>query len=60
MRSALMIDAPAFCATSIMCPSTKSGTPDSMNFGGVPIRSGQFLRTRSWLPPMPPDVTITA
>ncbi len=25
-----------------------------------PSRSGQFWRTRSWLPPMPPEVTITA
>ena len=28
--------------------------------GGVPSRSGQVARTRSWLPPMPPEVTITA
>jgi hypothetical protein len=60
MRSALMIAPPAFWVISIIEPSTKSGTPASMNFGGVPMRSGQFLRTRSWLPPMPPDVTITA
>ena len=31
-----------------------------MCFGGSPIRFGQFARTRSKLPPMPPDVTSTA
>ncbi len=28
--------------------------------GGLPIRAGHCARTRSWLPPIPPDVTITA
>jgi hypothetical protein len=31
-----------------------------MSAGGVPRRSGQAARTRSWLPPMPPEVTIVA
>ena len=31
-----------------------------MCFGGVPSHSGQALRTRSWLPPMPPLATTTA
>ena len=41
-------------------PSTWAGTPATIVFGGVPSRAGQALRTRSWLPPMPPEVTITA
>ena len=41
-------------------PSTWAGTPESMCAGGVPIRAGQYSRTRSWLPPMPPLATITA
>ena len=28
--------------------------------GAAPSRSGQAARTRSWLPPMPPEVTTTA
>ena len=28
--------------------------------GGLPRRAGQLARTRSWLPPMPPEVTTTA
>ena len=31
-----------------------------MRRGGLPIRAGQFARTRSKLPPIPPEVTITA
>ena len=31
----------------IILPSTCSGTPEIMNFGGVPSRFGQFCRTRS-------------
>ena len=42
-----------------MRPSTWAGTPEIMCVGGFPSRSGQFLRTSSWLPPMPPEVTIT-
>ena len=60
MRSRLMIAPPAFSVIASIRPSTCSGTPVSMCFGGVPSRAGQFLRTRSWLAPMPPDVTITA
>lgn len=30
-----------------------------MDLGGVPSRAGQFCRTRSWLAPIPPEVTIT-
>ena len=41
-------------------PSTCAGTPATMRAGGVPSRSGQARRTRSWLPPMPPLVTMTA
>ena len=43
-----------------MCPSTCAGTPESSRCGQGPSRAGQFLRTRSWLPPMPPEVTTTA
>ena len=43
-----------------MWPSTCAGTPDSSRCGAGPSRAGQFLRTRSWLPPMPPEVTTTA
>ena len=28
--------------------------------GGLPRRAGQLARTRSWLAPMPPEVTTTA
>src|SRR3954469_15182417 len=31
-----------------------------MRFGAGPSRAGQFLRTSSWLAPMPPEVTTTA
>ena len=41
-------------------PSTWAGTPATMSAGGVPSRAGQLRRTRSWLPPMPPEVTTTA
>ena len=41
-------------------PSTCSGTPEIIRFGGVPSRAGQYARTRSWSAPIPPDVTITA
>ena len=42
-------------------PSTCAGTPEIMCSGGSPSRSrGHFSRTRSWLPPIPPVVTITA
>lgn len=41
-------------------PSTCAGTPEIMCSGGVPSRFGQWARTRSKLPPMPPEVTITA
>ena len=51
---------PALSTMPSMRPSTWSGTPDSMCSGGSPRRFGQLLRTRSWLAPMPPDVTITA
>ena len=55
-----MIRPPASSAMPSILPSTCAGTPDSIRRGGVPRRSGQLARTRSWLPPMPPDVTITA
>src|SRR3954451_9352667 len=42
-----------------MRPSRCAGTPDSMWSRGVPSRFGQAARTRSWLPPIPPDATIT-
>jgi hypothetical protein len=41
-------------------PSTWAGTPVSMLAGGVPSVEGQYCRTRSWLPPMPPLATTTA
>jgi hypothetical protein len=41
-------------------PSTCSGTPQIIRSGAGPSRSGQVARTRSRLPPMPPEVTITA
>ena len=41
-------------------PSTCSGTPQIIRSGAGPSRSGQFARTRLRLPPMPPEVTITA
>src|SRR5262249_13676484 len=44
----------------IIRPSTCAGTPLSNCSGTRPIRGGQFFRTRSWLPPMPPLATITA
>ena len=44
----------------IIRPSTCAGTPLSSWSGTRPIRFGQFCRTRSWLPPMPPLATITA
>jgi len=47
-------------AMPIIRPSTCAGTPDSMLAGGVPRRSGHAARTRSWLPPIPPEVTMTA
>ena len=50
---------PAASAISIMRPSTWSGTPEIICFGGVPSRSGQLRRTSSWLAPMPPEVTST-
>ena len=36
------------------------GTPESISAGAASGPPGQFRRTRSWLPPMPPEVTITA
>ena len=59
MRSGLITLPPAFWVIWIMRPSTWAGTPEIMCVGGFPSRSGQFLRTSSWLPPMPPEVTIT-
>ncbi len=44
----------------IIRPSTCAGTPLSSCSGTRPIRLGQFCRTRSWFPPMPPLATITA
>ena len=55
-----MIRPPAASAMPSILPSTCAGTPESIRCGGVPSRSGQLARTRSWLPPMPPEVTITA
>ena len=52
--------APASRAIASIRPSTCAGTPESMCAGGSPSRSGQFERTSSWLPPMPPVVAITA
>ena len=59
MRSRFTTRPPAASVIAIIRPSTKSGTPATMCFGGVPMRGGQFSRTRSKLPPMPPDVTST-
>ena len=50
---------PAACVISSIRPSTWSGTPEIMCFGGSPSRFGQLARTSSWLAPMPPEVTIT-
>src|SRR6266545_3074872 len=50
-------------ASAVICsirPSTCAGTPATIVLGGEPSRDGQLRRTRSWLPPMPPEVTITA
>ncbi len=60
MRSRLISRAPAFSVMPIMRPSTCAGTPATMCFGGSPRRFGQFCRTSSWLPPMPPEATMTA
>jgi hypothetical protein len=51
---------PAFSVIAIIRPSTWAGTPQSSCSGTRPIRFGQFARTMSWLPPIPPLVTITA
>lgn len=59
MRSGLTIRPPARSVMASIRPSTCSGTPEIMFFGGAPSRAGQFWRTRSWLAPMPPEVTIT-
>ena len=60
MRSRLMTLPPAASVMPSMRPSTWSGTPQIMALGGSPSRLGQALRTRSRLPPMPPDVTTMA
>src|SRR3954467_6356214 len=60
MRSLLTTLAPAASVASSMWPSTCAGTPDSSRCGAGPSRAGQFRRTISWLPPMPPAVTTTA
>src|SRR3954468_6498865 len=60
MRSRLTTLAPAASVASSIRPSTCAGTPESSRFGAGPRRAGQFLRTSSWLPPMPPEVTTTA
>ena len=60
MRSRLMMVPPAASVMPSMRPSTWSGTPHSMRSGGSPSRLGQLCRTSSTLPPMPPEVTITA
>src|SRR4051812_47842091 len=60
MRSRLTTLAPAASVATSIRPSTCAGTPDSSRCGGGPRRAGQFLRTSSWLPPIPPDVTTTA
>ena len=36
------------------------GTPESIRRARRRAAPGQFRRTRSWLPPMPPEVTMTA
>ena len=55
-----MMLAPAASLIASIRPSTWSGTPQIMFFGASPSRAGQFLRTSSWLAPIPPEVTITA
>jgi hypothetical protein len=55
-----MTFAPVDWAISIIRPSTWWGTPEIIDFGGSPRRCGQLRRTRSWLPPMPPEVIRTA
>src|SRR3954470_19431349 len=60
MRSRLTTLAPAASLASSIRPSTCAGTPESSRCGAGPRRAGQFLRTSSWLPPMPPEVTTTA
>src|SRR3954453_24194988 len=60
MRSRLIRLAPAASLASSIRPSTCAGTPESSRCGAGPRRAGQFLRTSSWLPPMPPEVTTTA
>ena len=57
MRSRLISRAPAASVMPIIRPSTCSGTPEIMNLGGSPRRLGQWARTRSWLPPIPPEAT---
>ena len=61
MRSPLISFAPASRAIASIRPSTCAGTPESMCAGGVaePL-AATCARTSSWLPPMPPVVTITA
>ena len=44
----------------IIRPSTCAGTPESMRAGGGAEPRRPASRTRSWLPPIPPEVTITA
>ena len=51
---------PAFWVMPIIRPSTWAGTPVIIRSGGAPSRCGQAARTRSWLPPIPPEVTTTA
>jgi hypothetical protein len=41
-------------------PSTDAGTPLSISAGAEPIPVGQFARTSSWFPPIPPLATMTA
>ncbi|MFK4644358.1 hypothetical protein ABIF96_002932 [Bradyrhizobium ottawaense] len=47
MRSRLISRAPDLSVMPIIRPSTCSGTPEIMNFGGSPSRFGQFCRTNS-------------
>jgi hypothetical protein len=44
----------------IILPSTCAGTPLINCSGTRPIRLGQFCRTRSWFPPIPPLAMMTA
>src|SRR3712207_7637256 len=60
MRSRLIRFAPAASVACSMRPSTCAGTPERSRCGAGPRRAGQFCRTRSWLPPIPPEVTTTA